>query len=157
MPLNILVYGCKGYGKTRTAEKLASHFIDLGYKVIYIKHIHHGDYKVDYDRKDTGRLLNVGVSAVAAISDTRIYINSIDEHALLKSFLREFLERFDVAIYEGVVDIDTPTFDIVINIVGEDCRREVPYPYKEYIEVSRANLDNQLEMVIREIKSRYLV
>ena len=154
MSLNILVYGCKGYGKTSLAEYISKYFINNGFKVMYIKHIHHGDYKVDYDDKDTGRLLNSGVNAVAAISDTRIYINSRDELEYLKGFISEFKDRFDVLIYEGIVNIDIGVFDYVVNIVDDSCRRDIPYPYKEYIEVRREDLISRFDDIVEGIVSK---
>ncbi len=133
------------------AEALAKYFRNKRFKVIYVKHIHHGDYNVDYSSKDTGRLLEAGVDAVSAMSDVRIYLNSKIGHNLYKEFLRRLIDEFDVAIFEGIPDIEVDVFDYVINIVDSECRRSIPYQYKDYIEIDRSKLYDSFDEVFKYI------
>ena len=65
MPQLVLICGeGSGVGKTTLGERLVAEAAKQGLKTCVVKHVHHG---VDYRVKDTGRYLEAGARAVAAI------------------------------------------------------------------------------------------
>jgi len=73
-PLIIAIYGHKNSGKTRLIEYLTRNLVEKGYKIATIKHIHHDDFEIDIQGKDTWRHRKAGATTVIGISRKKVVI-----------------------------------------------------------------------------------
>lgn len=96
------VAGLQGSGKTTLVEQLVGRITGAGYSVGTVKHVAHGDLRVDTGGKDTERHRRAGARAAVAVSDEEtVYFHSAThtlEHVLEK--LAQ-VDDFDLVLVEG--------------------------------------------------------
>jgi|Deesub1362B_J571_1020462.scaffolds.fasta_scaffold00005_55 molybdopterin-guanine dinucleotide biosynthesis protein B len=115
----IAVFGKKNSGKTRLIERLIRDLESKGYNIAVVKHVHHGDFEVDIEGKDTWRFMKAGAKDVAGISDRRLYINrSLKGYPDIDRILEEFLSHNDIVFIEGFRFLFKDSKDIHKIIVG---------------------------------------
>lgn len=122
----IAFFGYKDSGKTMYIERLVRRLNEMGVKVGVIKHIHHGDFEVDREGKDTWRFSMAGAAAVSGVSPTQLYMNirlgcypDIDE---LIGFIAKYV---DIILVEGMKFILADRSDIYKILVGEFPDRDI--------------------------------
>jgi len=116
----IAVFGYKNSGKTRFIEYVIDRLTGEGYRVGAIKHVHHGDFEVDKEGKDTWRYMNKGAKAVAAASNKRLYINiRLDDYPDIYELINTIMRYVDIVIIEGFSHIVARDKAILKVIIGE--------------------------------------
>jgi molybdopterin-guanine dinucleotide biosynthesis protein B len=124
MVLVVAVVGRSGSGKTVTLEYLISSLSADGYLVGAIKHIHHKDFTMDTEGKNTWRYTQAGAKVIAAISPSEIAIikktaqetESLDK--VLESLKKD--ECLDVIFVEGYHELIAKRVDVVKIVVLKD-------------------------------------
>lgn len=123
------VLGFKKSGKTSLIEAIVSDLSKKGYRVAVIKHIHHGDFKVDIEGKDTWRFMKAGAVSVSGISPNRLYINiSLSTYPNLDNVIELMSKYSDIIILEGFKDLVGDRNDIYKIIVGNLIVEDHMYP-----------------------------
>lgn len=67
----VAVVGYSGSGKTRVASALVRILTAKGYRIVAVKHAHHG-HQVDLPGKDTAKLFHAGAAKVIAVSPGQV-------------------------------------------------------------------------------------
>lgn len=96
------VAGLQGSGKTTLVEQLVQRITASGYSVGTVKHVAHGDLRVDTGGKDTERHRRAGARAAVAVSDEEtVYFHSTrhDLEQVLAKLAQ--LDTFDLVLVEG--------------------------------------------------------
>jgi len=100
----VAVVGSSGSGKTHTIEYLISGLTKRGLKVGSAKHVHHPDFTIDVEGKDTWRHTKAGSRRVVCLAEDEVTVIR-KEHG--QSYSLEMLldlfgdEEFDIIILEG--------------------------------------------------------
>jgi molybdopterin-guanine dinucleotide biosynthesis protein B len=116
----VAVFGYKKSGKTHLIERLVKEVSNLGYRVSVIKHIHHGDFDVDIEGKDTWRFLRAGAVGVSGISRLRLYLNiRINEYPDIDEIIETLGKYSDIIFIEGLKNILGHRTDIYKIAVGD--------------------------------------
>ncbi len=117
----IAIFGFKNSGKTKFIEYAIESLGDHGFKVGVVKHIHHGDFEVDIEGKDTWRYLRRGAVAVSGVSSKRLYINvCLNEYPDLVDVIKYLNRHVDIIFLEGFSHILSDDDNIPKIIVGKD-------------------------------------
>jgi len=100
----VAVLGRSGSGKTRTIEYLVSSLTERGFRVGSAKHVHHPDFTIDVEGKDTWRHAKAGSKRIVCLAEGEVTV--IRRERGLDYTLRRLLElfedeEFDILIIEG--------------------------------------------------------
>ncbi|MDR2203827.1 MAG: molybdopterin-guanine dinucleotide biosynthesis protein B [Nitrososphaerota archaeon] len=123
MVLIVAAIGKSGSGKTVTIEYLIKQFSAEGYKIGAIKHIHHKDFTIDTEEKNTWRYTQAGAKIIAASSPHEIAIikktqtENIDQ--IIKTLKREE-KKIDIIFIEGYHDLVSKRTDILKILTTKD-------------------------------------
>ncbi len=148
----VAIFGFKDSGKTRFIEYVVKELTKRGWKVGVIKHVHHCDFQVDIEGKDTWRYLRSGAKAVSAVSDKRLYLNiALEAYPDIYRVIKLIAGEVDVVLMEGFSHILAADNRIKKIIVGENypisrIEGEILYTLKSDDDYPRA-----LEKLIRLI------
>jgi len=145
----VAVVGYRKSGKTKFIEYMIKKLIENGIKVGVVKHIHHGDFQVDVEGKDTWRYMISGAVAVAGISDKRIYLNMLNsKFPSIKKVLNFMKNTVDIIFLEGFSHIVESEPNILKIVVGKN------YPTdKMNGDVIIVNDEKDYAIAIEKIKS----
>lgn len=122
------VYGHKNSGKTSLIVNLINLLKDRGYSIGVIKGIHHDDFFVDVEGKDTWRFKEMGARLVVGISGKKTFM-VWDNEKERKYYLQRILDcisegnwSLDVLFLEGLMEETKKLpgiFKIVLLLEGE--------------------------------------
>lgn len=100
--ITVAVVGEKNTGKTLLIERLVEDLSRSGCRVAVAKHIHHDDFDVDVEGKDTWRAYAAGAEAVAGASPRKLFIVARkDEDLSLIAELLRTISKPDLLLLEG--------------------------------------------------------
>ncbi len=100
----VAIIGTSKSGKTTTIEYLISKLVEKGFKIGSAKHVHHQDFTIDLEGKDTWRHANAGSKRVVCLAEEEVTVirkengPSYSLECLLKLFQDD---DFDILILEG--------------------------------------------------------
>lgn len=117
------VIGSSKSGKTSTVEYLISKLTERGFKVGSAKHVHHPDFTIDVEGKDTWRHTAAGAKRVVCVSEDEVAVIRREKghNYTLEDILRLFQDgEFDLIVLEGFHKIITGRSDVVKIVVGKD-------------------------------------
>jgi len=98
----IAVFGHRGSGKTTLIERILRDLSSIGYRVAVAKHVHHRDFAVDVEGKDTWRYARAGAKAVAAVSAAKLFIvREVEDCPELDEVLGILAKDVDLVLIEG--------------------------------------------------------
>lgn len=100
----VAVLGSSKSGKTSTVEYLVSELTERGFKVGSAKHVHHPDFTIDVEGKDTWRHTKAGAKRVVCLSEDEVTVIRKEKGSTytLERILQLFQdEEFDLIILEG--------------------------------------------------------
>ncbi len=100
----LAMLGSSKSGKTSTVEYLVSKLIEQGFKIGSAKHVHHPDFTIDVEGKDTWRHVEAGVKRVVCVSEGEVAIIRKEKGTsyTLEELVELFRdEEFDLVILEG--------------------------------------------------------
>jgi molybdopterin-guanine dinucleotide biosynthesis protein B len=123
MVLIVAAAGRSGSGKTVTLEYLISQLSVEGYKIGAIKHIHHNDFTIDTEGKNTWRYAKAGAKVIAAISPNEVAIikknlNATDNLDHVIEVLKA--EALDIIFIEGYRDLIVKRSDVLKILTASD-------------------------------------
>jgi molybdopterin-guanine dinucleotide biosynthesis protein B len=123
MVLIVAAAGRSGSGKTVTLEYLISQLSVEGYKIGTIKHIHHNDFTIDTEGKNTWRYAKAGAKVIAAISPNEVAIikknlNATDNLDHVIEVLKA--EALDIIFIEGYRDLIVKRSDVLKILTASD-------------------------------------
>lgn len=97
----ILFSAPSGYGKTTIIMAIIPYLSKSGIKVGYVKH-HHGEYYKS-KKKDTGKMLDVGITKSLLIANDIVIIEEpiIRKRDYLKYYVNSFFQGYHLVIIEG--------------------------------------------------------
>jgi molybdopterin-guanine dinucleotide biosynthesis protein B len=101
-PMILGVAGYQGAGKTTLVELVVARVVESGFTVATVKHVAHGDLRVDAGGTDTERHRRAGARAAVAVSDEEtVYFHSA-RHGLDEVLARvSQMDDFDLVLVEG--------------------------------------------------------
>lgn len=100
----IAIIGTSKTGKTSTTEFLMNKLVAKGFKIGSAKHVHHQDFTIDLEGKDTWRHANAGSKRIVCLAEEEVTIirkekgPSYSLEQLIKLFQDD---DFDALILEG--------------------------------------------------------
>jgi molybdopterin-guanine dinucleotide biosynthesis protein B len=98
----ISIVGRKGSGKTRLIERLVRDLKDEGYRTAVLKHIHHGDFEIDIEGKDTWRYSEAGAQIILGISSTKMFlVKRLEDYPNVRRIIRDISGEVDIVLLEG--------------------------------------------------------
>lgn len=98
----ICVIGRKGSGKTRLIERLVKDLSSKGFKVSVFKHIHHSNFEVDVEGKDTWRFMQAGAANIVGVSRSKMFImRKLSDYPDIKKLIHDFKSISNIIILEG--------------------------------------------------------
>lgn len=98
----ICVIGKRGSGKTKLIEMLVRDLSSKGLKVSVFKHIHHDDFEIDIEGKDTWRYAQAGASNIIGISKSKMFIvQYLDNYPDIIKLVDTFKKSSDIIFLEG--------------------------------------------------------
>ncbi|HEX9708513.1 MAG TPA: molybdopterin-guanine dinucleotide biosynthesis protein B [Candidatus Thermoplasmatota archaeon] len=96
------VAGYQGSGKTTLVELVVPRIVEAGFAVATVKHVAHGDLRVDAGATDTERHKRAGARAAVAVSDEETVYFHTAAHSLEQVLERlALLDEFDLVLVEG--------------------------------------------------------
>lgn len=102
LPPIICIMGRKGSGKTKLIERLIKDLTPLGYKIAVLKHIHHEEFDVDVEGKDTWRYNKAGAQIVVGISRLKTFIvKKTLKYPDVREIINSISGDVDLIIMEG--------------------------------------------------------
>ena len=116
------VYGHKNSGKTTLIVNLINRLKEKGYNVGVIKGIHHDDFFVDVEGKDTWQFKEMGASLVVGISNKKTFMvwdNKRERKYYLERLfecIREGNWSLDVLFLEGLME-ETKSYSDIYKII----------------------------------------
>ncbi len=119
----LAVLGSSNSGKTSTVEHLISQLTEKGFKIGSAKHVHHPDFTIDVEGKDTWRHAEAGAKRVVCVSEDEVAIirqekgHTYTVEELLKLFQDE---EFDLIVLEGFHWLVSDSKDVVKIITAKD-------------------------------------
>lgn len=125
----VAVIGSSGSGKTTTIEHLTSNLSKRGLRIGSAKNIHHPDFTIDKEGKDTWRHVHAGSKIVASVAPREIVTirkrsDPIDDlEGLLKLFRGEELDIIFLEGFHSLVAHRPDVYKIVTATDSEDLRR----------------------------------
>jgi molybdopterin-guanine dinucleotide biosynthesis protein B len=101
VPPTIAIVGYSKSGKTRVAATLVRILSERGYRIVAVKHCHHG-HQVDGSATDSARLFEAGASLVIASSPDKItYIERTGADTTLEQIAASIAPGYDLVLAEG--------------------------------------------------------
>ena len=100
----LAIIGTSNTGKTTTLEYLVSNLVKKGFRIGSAKHVHHPNFTIDLEGKDTWRHTKAGASRVVCLSEDEVAVMRKENGGAytLEDILRLFKdEKFDLIILEG--------------------------------------------------------
>jgi|TARA_Y100000031_G_scaffold50944_1_gene58502 molybdopterin-guanine dinucleotide biosynthesis protein B len=100
----LAIIGTSNTGKTSIIEYLVTNLVKKGLTIGSAKHVHHPDFSIDLDGKDTWRHANAGSKRVVCLSEDEVAIIRKEKgpEYKLEDILKLFQdEEFDLIILEG--------------------------------------------------------
>jgi molybdopterin-guanine dinucleotide biosynthesis protein MobB len=113
----IAIIGRSGSGKTVTIVNLISHFSKQGLKVGTIKHVHHPNFSIDMEGKDSWRHSHAGAKTVAIIAPKETVLIRRKNRTTINLQLENILDLFkgeeiDLIFLEGFHSLIAKNYDI---------------------------------------------
>src|SRR3990172_9759015 len=119
----ISVIGRSKSGKTTTVEYIISNLSGQGYKVGSAKHVHHSNFTLDVEGKDTWRHAKSGSVRVACVSESEVVVIRKEKGGeyTFENLMKLFNdEKFDFIILEGFHQTVSTRKDTIKIITAED-------------------------------------
>lgn len=108
VPPTIAIVGYSNSGKTRVAATLVRILSERGYRIVAVKHCHHG-HQIDPSNKDSTRLLAAGATQVIASSPRQITsIRRVDGDLALEQLTALLDTEYDLVVAEGFKNSSVP-------------------------------------------------
>jgi molybdopterin-guanine dinucleotide biosynthesis protein B len=119
----LAIIGTSNSGKTSTVEYLVTNLVKKGLTIGSAKHVHHPDFSIDLDGKDTWRHANAGAKRVVCLSEDEVAIIRKEKgpEYKLKDILNLFQdEEFDLIILEGFHWIVSNRREVIKIVTAKD-------------------------------------
>mgnify|MGYP001247597868 FL=1 len=119
----LAIIGTSNSGKTSTVEYLVTNLVKKGLTIGSAKHVHHPDFSIDLDGKDTWRHANAGSKRVVCLSEDEVAIIRKEKgpEYKLKDILKLFQdEEFDLIILEGFHWIVSNRREVIKIVTAKD-------------------------------------
>jgi|TARA_B100001964_G_scaffold225576_1_gene273551 molybdopterin-guanine dinucleotide biosynthesis protein B len=119
----LAIIGTSNSGKTSTVEYLVTNLVKKGLTIGSAKHVHHPDFSIDLDGKDTWRHANAGSKRVVCLSEDEVAIIRKEKgpEYKLKDILKLFQdEEFDLIILEGFHWIVSSRREVIKIVTAKD-------------------------------------
>ena len=119
----LAIIGTSNSGKTSTVEYLVTNLVKKGLTIGSAKHVHHPDFSIDLDGKDTWRHANAGAKRVVCLSEDEVAIIRKEKgpEYKLKDILKLFQdEEFDLIILEGFHWIVSSRREVIKIVTAKD-------------------------------------
>ena len=119
----LAIIGTSNSGKTSTVEYLVTNLVKKGLTIGSAKHVHHPDFSIDVDGKDTWRHANAGSKRVVCLSEDEVAIIRKEKgpEYKLKDILKLFQdEEFDLIILEGFHWIVSSRREVIKIVTAKD-------------------------------------
>lgn len=125
MTLCVAVFGKKGRGKTKTIETLVAALRRAGKRVAVAKHVHHADFTIDREGKDSWRYTAAGAERVIIISPREtVTIDKVDAPSSADDAFRVISEGdYEFMFLEGFYHLfskDDRVKKLVVGFTDED-------------------------------------
>jgi molybdopterin-guanine dinucleotide biosynthesis protein B len=123
MSLIVAAVGRSGSGKTVTLEYLISRFSAEGYNIGVIKHIHHKNFTIDTEGKNTWRYAQAGAKVIAAISPNEVAIikKTVNETGNIDQIMESMKkEKLDLIFIEGYHELVAKRADVSKILTAKD-------------------------------------
>ncbi len=87
-------------------ERLTRDLTELGYRVGVLKHIHHGDFEVDIEGKDTWRYGRAGAHVIVGVSNSKMFlVERTSGYPDIRGIIESISHNVDVILMEGFKQI----------------------------------------------------
>ncbi len=119
----LAIIGTSKSGKTSTVEYLVTNLVKKGLIIGSAKHVHHPDFSIDLDGKDTWRHANAGSKRVVCLSEDEVAIIRKERgpEYKLEDILKLYQDdKFDLIILEGFHWIVSSRKEVMKIITAKD-------------------------------------
>ena len=119
----LAIIGTSKSGKTSTVEYLVTNLVKKGLIIGSAKHVHHPDFSIDLDGKDTWRHANAGSKRVVCLSEDEVAIIRKEKgpEYKLEDILKLYQDdEFDLIILEGFHWIVSSRNEVMKIITAKD-------------------------------------
>ena len=119
----LAIIGTSKSGKTSTVEYLVTNLVKKGLRIGSAKHVHHPDFSIDLDGKDTWRHANAGSKRVVCLSEDEVAIIRKEKgpEYKLDDILKLYQDdEFDLIILEGFHWIVSSMNEVMKIITAKD-------------------------------------
>ncbi len=116
----VSIAGKSQSGKTMLMEQLIAEFKKRGYKVVALKHSHHG-IEIDHPGKDSWKFTQAGSDAVCISSPVKLaFVKNLDHELNIEEIMPIIGLEFDLVLAEGFSKSKIPKIEVHRKELGDD-------------------------------------